>query len=246
MGLIEDQEGIMRRYLAEKGGQNNHLANSKNFIIESLKDSGAKKVAILGSGWLLDVSVSFLAEKIETVYFIDIRHPKAITYKYRKQENFKFIEMDLSGDLLSQVYTILNQKVIPTSSELLKMLEFKPLKLPFSVDFTVSLNLLSQLDTLIIDYIEKVLGKPLENVQEIRQAIQKQHLDMLSPDCSCLITDIEEINLTSDLTTIESKPLIFAKLPDGTLQEEWVWKFDTKMTYHSGCITYFKVKAVKI
>jgi hypothetical protein len=91
-----------------------------------------------------------------------------------------------------------------------------------------------------------MLHGPLENAHKIRQSIQQQHISMLTPNNSCLISDVEEINLNTNLTIIESKPLIFAKLPEGTRQEEWVWNFDTRMTYHPGCITNLKVKAIEM
>lgn len=246
MGLISDQEGIMKRYMAEQGGWNNHLKNTKDFIVKCLNQEKSKKIAILGSGWLLDIPVSFLTERSDDICFYDLYHPKVIIHKYRKQSNFRFSQIDLTGGLIEQVYNILQRKKRPDPSELLNQLNFEPCKLPFKADYLVSINILSQIDTLLLDYIKNKMPLPSEIENLFRQKIQQQHIDLLKSNRSCLISDVEEIKLDQNHEIIATKPLIFVTIPDSQVQKEWVWNFDTRMTYHPDCKTIFLVKAFKL
>jgi hypothetical protein len=246
MGLIDDQKGIMRRFLAEQDNWRSHLNHTKTFITDCITSEHRRSIAILGSGWLLDVPVPLLAEKYDEVYFYDLNHPSIIIHKYRKQGNFRFIEMDLTGGLIEQLFQIVNRKIKPQPAELISLLDFQSTSLPYQSEYFVSINLLSQIDTLIVDYVKQEMNIPLEIENVLRQKIQQQHINLLKSNSSCLVSDIEEISLNNDLEVIASKPLIYTELPDGNPLNEWIWKFDTKMTYHEHYMTYFKVKAVKL
>jgi len=60
MGFIKDQEGIMNRYLRESSQWKEHLEHTRKFIRESFAQTEAETVAVLGSGWLLDVPLDHL------------------------------------------------------------------------------------------------------------------------------------------------------------------------------------------
>jgi hypothetical protein len=245
MGFIADQDGIMTRYINESGEWNNHLNHTKNFIIECLSEAKPRSIAILGSGWLLDIPVSYLAESFDEVFFYDLRHPKAIKHKYRKQANFRFIEMDLTGGIIEQVFRLVSSKKKYSPAEFITQLQIPSIFLQYPAEYIISINILSQIDSLIIDYIRKHTSLTEDLEFQFRKELQLKHIELLRTGKSCLITDYEEINLDINMNDIAFRPLIFAEVPKGVLQEEWVWNFDTRMTYHSNCITRFKVKAEK-
>jgi len=97
MGFLRDQEGIMNRYLREKGNWDPHLNHSKEFILRCFRDDRIQTVAVLGSGWLLDVPLDEMAKRFSTIYLVDIRHPPQIRKKVEPMSRVRLIEADLTG-----------------------------------------------------------------------------------------------------------------------------------------------------
>ncbi len=55
MKYISDQKGILNRYLAEGNNWEAHLEKTRGFITGCLEKNKPETVAVLGSGWLLDI-----------------------------------------------------------------------------------------------------------------------------------------------------------------------------------------------
>lgn len=80
MGFIQDQNGIIRRFKREKQNWDDHMTQSKSFILKSAKnkenlpdnlsakqaDKAGVTCAVLGSGWLLDLPLDELSEMFTT------------------------------------------------------------------------------------------------------------------------------------------------------------------------------------
>ena len=81
MGYLRDQDGVMNRYLSERGNWNEHLDLTKDFIAQSFIQKELDTVAILGSGWLLDVPLEKLIPRFKHIYLVDIWHPRQIRRK---------------------------------------------------------------------------------------------------------------------------------------------------------------------
>jgi hypothetical protein len=244
MGMLADQDGILRRYINEGYNWSEHLANTKQAIIDFIIKNKAKSVSILGSGWMLDIPVQYLAEKIEKILFYDIRHPRGIINKYERNKNFKFITADLSGGFVDIIYRFCQRKGSVEMSELEAELSCVELTLPLDTECYVSVNLLNQLDILLIDYLKKFVDMTDENILRIRGIIQQAHLNFLSRHKSCLITDYEEIHLNDDNEIIDYSPLIFTPLPEGMVKKTWIWQFDANKTYHTEHKTFMRVTAI--
>ncbi|PLX06918.1 MAG: hypothetical protein C0594_06550 [Marinilabiliales bacterium] len=86
LGYISDQKGIIKRYLREANGWALHLQNSKEAILRTMDILKPKSMALLGSGWLLDVPVDEIINQGITLYCLDISHPEQIKHKYRNEE----------------------------------------------------------------------------------------------------------------------------------------------------------------
>ena len=246
MGLINDQDGIYRRYQLEQAEWKLHLSSTKKFITECLEKDDIQKVAILGSGWMLDIPVDFLAERFERVVFYDVRHPAFIQTKFKDQKNFHFVSIDLTGGLISKVYSQFSGRKRPEESEISDELTLPEFHLPESADFVVSVNLLNQLDILIIDYIRRYIKMKNKTVQNLRKIIQETHLKLLPAGSSCLITDYEEVHLDDKDTIIGKYPLIHCALPAGKYRKTWTWNFDTRKTYNPDHKTHLNVVAIKL
>lgn len=236
-GYVKDQKGIIRRYSREADNWLSHIENCKQFIVANLQKTGAKKVAILGSGYLLDVPIDELIENNFEVDFYDINHPLIIKRKYNSVKGFNFITKDLTHGLI--------EKAVKCKSyiEFVQLIsEHKITSLNSNYDYVISLNLLNQLDILLCDYIIKKFRKSNEDLIEIRTQIQEQHLQLLQKYKSCLITDSVEQQLIDNKIQC-SINLIFCSLKDLECQKEWEWIFDTNRSFNENYNTSFIVKA---
>jgi hypothetical protein len=246
-GYKTDQEGIINRYLREEGGWNEHLEQTKNFILQAADNKQNKSIVVLGSGWLLDVPIEKLSEKFEKVVLADVAHPRQIEHKVKKMPNVQLLNTDVTG-LVEPIYETLKkrkkQKVALSDiqpeydNQLITEIE--------NADFIVSVNLLNQLDILICDYINKFKLYSKEEISLFRKQIQTNHIQLLPANKSALITDYEELNLDEHDKIIKRKRLVHIDLPNEKQAVKWKWSFDLKKTYHTNCKTVFKVMAVEI
>jgi len=245
IGLTEDQNGILRRYQREADAWSPHLSNTKKFIAECLVSCSPKKIAILGSGWFLDVPVEVLAQHEEVVFF-DLRHPEFVRKKYKDYKNFHFGTLDLTGGLITKTFELCRHRRNLDPENIFRNLQGPGMMLPGSFDYIVSVNLLNQLDILIIDYLRKYLsaGEKWEN--NIRRTIQEAHFKLLPTGKSCLVTDYEEVHINDKDEIIDKMPLVHCILPSGKYRKTWTWNFDTHKTYHPGCNTMMNVVAIKL
>ena len=135
-----DQSGIIKRYLIEGENWNEHLKNTKNYILKSLPNKNIESVAILGSGWLLDVPVEAILKKTNKLVLFDIYHPKQVVNKYKNNSSIVFIKTDLTNNLIEYAG---QSKCLNDFIELLE--NNKPLDFLNDYSFVVSINLLNQL-----------------------------------------------------------------------------------------------------
>jgi len=238
-GYKRDQQGIINRYLREKENWDAHLLKTRQFIINWLDKKEGNSIAVLGSGWLLDVPIDWLAQKFNQVVLFDIYHPEQIKKQVEKIPNVKLITADLTGGLINMALTSKSFS------------EFKQSLLSFSwpnqfntFDFIVSVNLLAQLDILLCDFLKHRFKLSDFELNEIRAIIQQNHLDILAPGKSCLITDVSEMQIDKHENEVTRRPLVFIDFPLSDVTEEWIWKFDTHRLYHPKFNIYFQVKAL--
>ncbi len=238
-----DQYGIIQRYLNEGTNWHEHLENTKNYILNSLPNKHLKSIAILGSGWLLDVPVDAILKKTDKLILFDICHPKQILNKYKNNKQIVFIKTDLTNNLIKYA------KKSKSFNEFLQIFETtKPIDFLNNYSYVVSLNLLNQLDILLCDYLKKKFIVKDEELIGIRKKIQALHLKSLPLTKSCLITDYLEINYTNTINdnNKKTKNLIYADFNNTSNKQEWLWIFDTRKTYLHKLNTTFKVLAVNI
>ncbi|MDR0940629.1 MAG: hypothetical protein LBM68_00210 [Bacteroidales bacterium] len=242
LGYALDQEGILRRFLREEQGWRAHLEHSKQCIREFYAGKQYKSIAIFGSGWLLDVPIDDLLHDFEQVYLCDISHPRQITHKYRNYENVHFVECDITGGYARHIYNCLYKKHDYSAADIFDFTP-QPLPLPPSLDCVVSLNLLDQLDTLLLEALDSNLTLNNEEITQFRTLIQTQHIAMLAQYSYCLICDWEEISHSKITDITETKPLVFTQAPLPPCKHEWVWKFDSQGNYEPDNSVQFRVKA---
>lgn len=243
MGFIRDQEGIMNRYLRESSRWKNHLEKSRRFIAGSFAHTSAESAAVLGSGWLLDVPLDDLLTRFKHIYLVDIHHPIQIRKKTASLSQVELIEEDLSGGIIEQIrdYVSTLKTPLPDGPDPDRFTWIPPLP-RIRPDVLISVNLLNQLDILLCDYLLKKKHFQQEALIPFRRAIQSFHLEWISKQPGCLVTDVRE-EVRDKKGVKSSKTLLHTHLPDGIRQDRWWWDFDSLGTYHAESRTRMEVQA---
>lgn len=233
-----DQNGIMRRYIQESLQWKNHLGNSKKSIRTAVSCYVGGKVAILGSGWLLDVPMVELLAEFDEVHLFDIVHPPQIIHRYRDNSKVIFHTKDLTMGLVDKAPTFHSANEI-----IVAIRNSKAINIFDQYDFVISLNLLNQLDILFLDFVKQEFNINAEDEQQIRKNIQLNHINSLPKGRACLISDVKEFSYHIKTEELKSRDLIYIDLSGYDKIDSWQWDFDNNGTYNNGYITYFNVEA---
>lgn len=241
--LVHDQEGIMRRFIREQDNWSSHLNFTKKFILENLPNE-VKSIAVLGSGWLLDFPFNELAEKNINIDLFDLNHPKQILNLVRKYNNVECKILDLSGNLIHFINNLRKAKREIQQSEIEEYLSNNSLDFS-SYSMVISLNLLSQIGSLIADNVLKKINYNFSKEAFIG-IVQRTHLNMLPLSRSLLISDFYEIYKDSNNIKKGEKKLVFIDIENKEKYREWIWLFDTQKKYHNNYQTHMKVRAYSL
>jgi hypothetical protein len=228
----------LRRYKREKSNWDSHIQNTKDYICRQTKDLHFEKIAVLGSGYLLDLPIDELLERCTEIHLYDVHHPKEVLAKYRNNAKVVFVEKDITG-LSEYLYKAKKNSDV---SEILNRNTQLTLQ---DADLVISLNILNQLDIILVDYLNEKMALDMETELKLRNKIQTEHINCLSETMSLLIADTEEIHINE--TGQESTNNLFAQIQlEGITSdsENWKWSFDTSGNYAEDAIVTFKVTAV--
>ena len=245
MGFIRDQQGLMNRFIRESSGWQTHLENSRNFISGSFLQTEAETVAVLGSGWLLDVPLEALIKRFRHIYLVDMHHPIQIRKKTAAMNQVELVEEDITGGAVVQIWERLRKSKTAVQKDLLRgQIHLETPLAGIHPDAFISVNLLDQLDAFVCDYMMKHGRFQQGSLAPLRASIQGFHLNWIKKKPGCLITDtVEEV--VDRKGNRSSKGLLYTDLPDGIRSESWRWDFDTMGTYHPGSRTQIEVQAVE-
>jgi hypothetical protein len=245
MDYLSDQKGILNRYLAEGDNWEPHLKHTRDFIVQCLGEKHYGTMVVLGSGWLLDLPLDIIASRTREVYLLDIVHPPQILKRIDKYKNVKAINTDITGGGINGTFRFASTHRKPGKESILEI-AFRASLNAFRPDYVISLNILNQLDILLIDYLKKNIEIPPQEELEFRKRIQSQHLSLLKPGKSCLITDSLERVINKKGRQVSEKNLIHCELPDGQRKEEWIWNFDSRGEYIPRHLTEMYVSAIQL
>lgn len=244
-GYYSNQEGIALRYIREDDNWISHLANTKRFIINSVRKIRPQVVTVLGSGWLLDVPVQELLMHTSRVRLVDIVHPPDILKKFGGNSAIDMVVDDVSGGLIALAWNMGESKIKPTFQEIISSLESLEYKPDDEQGMVISVNILSQLPSLPFEYLLKKKLITDDQYPVFAAKVQEKHLAFLKKNNGVLITDYEEVH--TDRKGLNTKELpVYCKLPAGQKREEWTWQFDTNGSYKQGNNTEMRVVAIHI
>lgn len=243
LGYYDYQQGLIYRHLNQGEGWNNHLSKCRNFILKSLTIFKPATVTVLGSGWLLDLPLKEISEQTEKVNLIDIVHPPEAARQVSSLKNVILTEADVTGGLIEEVWEKAGKLPFYRKLKTLNDIVVPSFELPGENGLVISLNILSQLESLPLKILKTRSSVNEEEFLRLRGVIQKKHLDFLSVHNSVLITDTSEIftDKTGKKTEIKS---VIINLPEGESREEWTWDFDLKRSDYYEKSSVLKVVAL--
>jgi hypothetical protein len=228
MGYYDYQQGLIYRHLNQGNGWQNHEKRCREFILKAAEIYHPEKITVLGSGWLLDLPLSELAEKTKHICLIDIVHPPAVREQVREFKNVELSEQDISGGLINNLWKATGKRTFLNKLRSLEEIEIPEFKLD-NPGMIISLNILTQLESMPLRMLSKKAKTGEADIFNFRKKIQESHIRFLEKHKSLLITDTAEIFTDSRGNVTEVKTVIIL-LPDGTFKETWRWDFDLKGT----------------
>lgn len=245
MGYYNYQNGLIYRHLNQGEGWNSHLEHCRSFIMKALDLNKPSRVTVLGSGWLLELPVAEMIERNIELVLVDIVHPPEVRIQTASHANIKLIETDLSGGLIEEVWKKAHSyfffKKLKSIGNII-IPEYKP---DFDPGMLISLNILTQLESLLLTFLRKRSKASEEELLRFRAEIQKKHIDFLVKHNSLLITDYAEV-FTSKSGVVSTVPTLVTELPQCKEKEEWVWDFDQAGSDYYNRRSLLKVAAVVI
>lgn len=242
MGYLRDQRGIARRYLTEQKNWDEHLKNTKDFILSCMERTQCSSATVLGTGFWLDIPVEEMLRRFSPLRFVDLSHPPEMEKRAEKYPGIILIRQDITGGVIEKLYHLAKgaNKQKPRLTDALVQEGYRP---EFDPGFVVSLNVMSQLDDLPIRFWKRYFHVGEEDQQQFRRKLQRQHLIFLQQQDYCLISDVSERKTYRNGQSAERK-IIDLSWPQTGMTKQWQWIFDTSGSYETGAVTAMEVKAV--
>lgn len=242
MGYYSYQSGLIYRHLNQEGGWDSHLEKCRGYILRAVDKFRPEKITVLGSGWLLDLPLAEISEKTGMVVLSDIVHPPEVARQVKDLKNVELVEADATGGLIEVVWNKVHEHSFFARLRSLKDISVPVFKPADDPGLVISLNILTQLDTLIIEFLRKRAKIEESDLRSFSSEIQRAHISFLSGHCSVLLTDVEEVFLNSRGES-EIVPTLKTKIPEGCNSEEWTWGFDLKGSDYNNLRSRMKVIA---
>lgn len=225
MGYYDYQHGLVHRHFNQKGAWDTHLENCRSFILGAVDLYKPVKITVLGSGWLLELPIAEILEKTEEIVLIDIIHPPGVISQTADLKNINIVEEDISGGLIEEVWKKTRKRKYFSRLSSIDDIEIPQYHFSEDPGMVVSLNILTQLESLPLKLLQKKCRPGEEEITEFRKQVQMNHLKLLCEHEAVLITDVSELFTTSSGIKYEELTVV-TDLPDGKITESWVWDFD--------------------
>jgi hypothetical protein len=227
MGYFNYQEGLIYRHLNEEGGWNTHLARSRDFILRSIGIVKPSVVTVLGSGWLLDLPLQEISGQDIQINLVDIVHPPEVKRQVSGIKNVILREDDVTGGLINEVWAKAGYRSFYNKLRSLDDINMTVYDPEYEVGMVISLNILTQLETLPLRLLLKKSVVDEGSYLRFRRNIQENHILFLKKHRSVLISDLSEL-MTLNSGRTDEKISILAEIPGSVYKEEWTWDFDLR------------------
>jgi hypothetical protein len=246
MGYRSDSQGIIDRYIRVNGDWDGHLQQTRAFILNAVSGKMISNLAVLGSGWCLDLPLDELAGIADQIQLYDLVHPPQVLHQLLRFSNVAAIRADVTGGAVINAYNAIREyrkQGVKVPVDNICGQSFEPAVAP---DYTVSLNLYSQLADLISGYLKLYAPYTAQELDRLAYLLQQSHLQLLTPGKSCLITDVRELRVDLDTLQEEAESVIRHPLPQAKRAEAWAWDFEEEGNYRPGKKTILNVVALEL
>jgi len=240
LGYYNYQHGFIVRHINQETGWNSHLEKCRNFILRALEIYKPEKITVLGSGWLLEIPLAEMLEKVSKICLIDIIHPPEVVKQVSNLPGVELRTEDISGGLINEVWQKTSGLPFFKKQKSIDDIQINEYKFDSDPGMVISLNLLTQLETLPVKYLIKKSKVSEVEIMKFRKEIQNNHINMLKRHKSILITDVTEV-FTDKSGNVSELQSVIIDLPDGQNKEVWTWDFDLK-----GSDYYWKRSVLKV
>lgn len=220
MGYVPEVIGIRARYARCAAYWEEHLKRTREVILQgAARAQKRRKAVILGGGLFHDVPISELSQMFEKVVLVDIVHSFVSRWKTRRYPNVHRLTADVTNTV-EALYRVAHREDQPLPvSEPTLMLDDPEL------DFTASVNLLSQLPCMPESYLKKQRAHSPEAIRAFSAQLIEAHLKYLSqlPGAVALITDIMRLKIDTLGRVVERRDLLYSHVL-GKFGSEWDWR----------------------
>jgi hypothetical protein len=245
LGYYNYHNALLNRSLNQEGGWDSHCDRCRNYILHALDRDQPEKVTVLGSGWLLDLPLVEMVEKTDKVCLIDIIHPPEVISQTRTLRNIELREEDVTGGLIEEVWKKAGKYSFFNKLKSLEDIIIPEYSLTNDPGMVISLNILTQLEFLLIDFLKKRSVIREEKFTLFQAEIQKKHIDFLKKHRSIIISDYAEV-FTDKSGNIITIPTLMTDLPQGQFTDDWTWQFEQTNNYLYNSTSVMKVIALSI
>lgn len=220
MGYPVEVAGIRGRYRRCRAQWADHLARSRAVILRGAeRATSRRKAVVLGAGLLHDIPLAELSGMFREVILVDLIHPLASRWATRRWRNVRRVSADVT-DTLAAAYRVAwdADRPLPKAEPTLFLDDPE-------VDFTASVNLLSQLPAMPMGYLQRQHVHFREKIDEYARDLIRSHIAYLNrvPGKVALVTDFERHKITLLGQVVERRDLFFGvQLPKWG--EEWEWR----------------------
>jgi hypothetical protein len=192
MGYYNYQQGLIYRHLNQDKGWISHEEHCRNFIIKALDYFKPEKVTVYGSGWLMDLPLAEMAERVDRIFLVDIIHPPEVITQTAGFKNIQLVEEDVTGGLIEEVWKKAGNRTFfnrLSSLSDISVPEYQPVDDP---GLAISLNILTQLETLPEKLLRKKCRVDEKEYINFRKEIQLLHIRFLEKHKSVMILILRE------------------------------------------------------
>jgi hypothetical protein len=193
-----------------------HLENTRRIVAEAARAApGCRTALVFGSGLLADLPLDVLAAKFARVVLVDVVHLPTVRWRTRRLANVEHVVADLSGVARGLAGGACGLPPEPGSDFGLD---------DGSVDFVVSLNLVSQLPLAPVDWLEHRCGWTEAAAEAYGGRVVAAHFAHLRrfPAPVCVVGDCSRIYLDRAGRTIETDDALCGFVPPPA-DAEWDW-----------------------
>ena len=216
-GYLAEALALGARHRRQRHAWAPHVESCHRFVREAAEQAPrGGRALVAGSGLLIEVPPSALAERFGEVLLIDMVHTRAVRRQARLHPNVRLLTLDVTGALAPLDAALSKGGPLPSPS---------PPDLPGErYAFAVSCNLLSQIPLLPLDAIDrKAPNTPWADRERFAQALARSHLSWLASvaEQAALFTDTESLWFENGMLQEREDSIWGLDLPPHDRSWEW-------------------------